>query len=147
MATSYSVGHAMRRRKGIPSNPLETVGKSMARNNPTPNEAIAAGGTDNARVPMGMDAYAVSPAPVLLGTLEPKHNVQAGDPNGMGSKQNHVNVLYNERQGASYVVKAMFSPTIDPAAGPTMANARIVPSVAGRQNPNFFNGNADAYQE
>lgn len=143
MATSYSVGHAMRRRKGIPSNPLETAGKSMARSNPTPGEAIAAGGPDNARVPM--DAYAVSPAPVLTGTLVPKKNVQAGDPNGMGSKQNHANILYDERHGASYTVKAMFSPTIDPAAGATMANARIIPSVAGRANPNFQGGEQASY--
>ena len=143
MATSYSVGHAMRRRSGIPSNPLETAGKSMARNNPTPGEHISANGSNNARV--AMDPYAVTPAPVLTGALIPKKSVQAGDPTGMGSKQNRVNISYDERHGASYTVKAMFSPTIDPAAGATMANARIVPSVSGRQNPNFQMGEQSSY--
>jgi hypothetical protein len=87
---------------------------------------------------MGMDAYSVSPAPALEGTLVPKKNVQAGDPTGMGTKQNRQNI---EKVGASYRVapKASFV-QIDPAAGPTLANARMIPSIQGRSNPNFDSG-------
>lgn len=138
-----SMGHGMRRRIGAPSNHLESAGKSMAnRNIPTSEEsmyALAAKGSP--RIPMGMSAYAVSPAPVLEGSLIPKKNTQAGDPVNPGSKQNHANVLYNERMGASYTVKAMYAPTTDPAAAATMANAKIVPSVHGR---NFSGGIQDA---
>jgi hypothetical protein len=89
---------------------------------------------------MGMSAYTVNPAPALQGSLIPKKNTQAGDPTGMGTKQNHANILYNERLGASYVVKAMYSGTIDPSAGATMANAKIVPSVHGRNFSDGING-------
>ena len=142
MAKWTSLGHAMRRRMGAPSNHLESAGSPMkSRTNPTSDEAayaLAANGSP--RIPMGMSAYYVDPAPVLEGSLIPKKNVQAGDPVNPGSKANHANVLYNERLGASYVVKAMYAPTIDPAAGATMANARIVPSVQGR---NFGGGMQD----
>jgi hypothetical protein len=140
MATNFSVGHGMRRRMGIPSNSLESAGKSMARTTPTTEEHLAATGANSARIPMGMDAYVSTPMPALQGTLMPKHNVQAGDPTGMGTKQNRQNMLYSERLGASYIVKASMGATLDPAAGATMANARIVPSVQGRQNPNFASG-------
>jgi hypothetical protein len=55
----------------------------------------------------------------------------------MGTKVNRENI---ERIGASYHISVPYTPTIDPAAGPTMANARIIPSVAGRANPNFQGG-------
>jgi hypothetical protein len=71
------------------------------------------------------------------GTLVPKKNVQAGDPTNPGSKVNRQNI---ERVGAQYRISVPFTPTIDPAAGPTMANARIVASVSGRSNPNFESG-------
>lgn len=144
MATQYSVGHGMRRRSGIPSNPLEAAGPSMVRNHNTHEEhyenASAAG---SHRVAIGNDAYAVSPAPALEGTLVPKKNVQAADPTGAGSKQNRKNI---ERIGATYRVqpKSTFV-QLDPSAGPTMANARIVPSVQGRENPNFESGIQAAY--
>jgi len=130
MATQYSVGHGMRRRSGIAPNYLEAAGKSMARKHMTSDEAFASaqqGGS--ARIPMGMDAYSVTATPALTGTPVPKKNVQAGDPTNPGSKANRVNM---ENIGASYRVTAAFTPTIDPAAGPTMRSARIVPSVAGR---------------
>jgi hypothetical protein len=75
----------------------------------------------------------------LQGILVPKKSTQAADPTA-GGKANKVNVPYQERLGAQYRVTVPFTPTIDPAAGPTMANARIVPSVAGRANPNFEAG-------
>lgn len=127
MASWTSLGHAMRRRVGAPSNHLESAGKSMTRNHPTHHEAYeAAAEVGSPRIPMGT-------APVLKGTLVPKKNTQAADPANPGSKANRTNI---ERIGATYRVSVPFTPTIDPAAGPTMANARIIPSVQGR-NGNF----------
>ena len=151
MATSYSVGHGMRRRGGsTPSSYTEAAGKSMARNHATTDEAMTqAAAMGSPRATMGMDAYNVSAAPALAGTPVPKKNLQAGDPTGMGTKANHANVLYNEKLGASYRVTVPFTPTIDPAAGPTMQSARVVPSISGRENPNFESGiqGASSYQE
>jgi hypothetical protein len=140
MATQYSVGHGMRRRSGIPSNPLEAAGKSMARMHKTSDEAHSdAAAAGSVRVPIG----AAAPAPALQGTLVPKKNVQAADPTNPGSKQNRQNI---EVLGATYMVqpKTTFV-QLDPAAGPTMANARIIPSVAGRAVPNFESGNEASY--
>jgi hypothetical protein len=81
-------------------------------------------------------------APALQGTLIPRHNTQSADPSNPGSKANRQNI---ERMGAQYRITVPFTPTIDPAAGPTMANARIIPSVAGRANPNFEGGKDDSY--
>jgi hypothetical protein len=117
----------MRRRTGAPTNHLESAGKSVKnRNHATHEEAYeAASSVGSPRIPMGA-------APALQGTLVPKKNTQAADPTA-GGKANRQNI---ERIGASYRITVPFTPTIDPAAGPTMANARIVPSVAGR-TPNF----------
>jgi hypothetical protein len=75
-----------------------------------------------------------TPAP--QGTLVPKKSGKGVDPTA-GGKANRKNI---ERIGAQYRVTVPFTPTIDPAAGPTMANARIVPSVQGRVAPNFDSG-------
>jgi hypothetical protein len=123
MATPFSVGHAMRRRSGIPSSPLEAVGNMKTRSHVTHNEAY------DAAAQVGSPRLPISAAPALTGTLVPKKNTQAGDPTNPGSKANRQNI---ERIGASYRVSVPLTPTIDPAAGPTMANARIVPSIAGR---------------
>lgn len=76
------------------------------------------------------------------GIMVPRKNTQAADPTA-GGKANRVNV---EKIGATYRVqpKATYV-QIDPAAGPTMANARIVPSVQGRISPNFESGNQASY--
>jgi len=141
MANWASMGHGMRRRTGTPSNHHESAGKSMSRKHATSDEAMSAAATAGSpRATMGMDAYSVNAAPTLEGTLVPKKGVQAGDPTGMGTKVNKANVPYNEKLGASYRVSVPFTPTIDPAAGPTMQSARIVPSISGRENPNFESG-------
>ncbi len=146
MATQYSVGHGMRRRNGTPSNPL-SAGMNMARNHKTADEHhadAAMAGSHRIAVGQGspdMSVYGqmdeINPAQ-MQGTLMPKKNVQAGDPVNPGSKANRVNM---EKIGASYRVapKATFV-QLDPAAGPTMANARLVPSISGRANPNFEAG-------
>lgn len=141
MANWTDMGHGMRRRAGAPTNHHEAAGKNMARNHKTSDEAHdMAKGMGSARIPMGMDAYQVTPSQIPTGTQIPKKNVQAADPTGMGSKGNRVNVPYNESLGAKYRVSVPFTPTIDPAAGPTMASARVVPSISGRANPNFESG-------
>lgn len=147
MASWASVGHAMRRRMGAPSNHHESAGKSMARNNPTPEEVLAsAAHAGSPRKYMGFDAARfnnVSGSPVA-GSLVPDKNMQAGDPTA-GGKANRANVpagnaVQSERMGARYRVGVSFPAPMSPEAGATMANARIVPSVQGRQNPNFGSG-------
>jgi hypothetical protein len=105
----------------------------MARYHQTSDEAHAdAAAMGSARIPMG----ALVP-PTFTGTLVPKKNVQAGDPTNPGSKANRQNI---EQIGASYRITANMGASVDPSAGPTMANAKIVPSVAGRATPNFYSG-------
>jgi hypothetical protein len=142
MAKWTSMGHGMRRRAGLPDNHHESAGANMReRNHPTHHEAYAAAAEiGSSRIPVGDSTYQASTAPALQGTLVPKKSLQAGDPTGMGTKQNKQNVPYNERQGAQYRITVPFTPTIDPAAGPTMQSAKVVPSVAGRVNPNFQSG-------
>ena len=141
MATWTSLGHAMRRRMGAPSSHLESAGKSMKKDI-SPEQIVASG----ARAYMGSDANKfnnVSGTPAV-GKLMPKKNTQASDPTA-GGKANKKNVsagnaASSERMGARYRTSVNFAPTIDPAAGPTMASARTVPSVSGRQAPNFNDG-------
>ena len=142
MARASVQGHAMRRRTGAPSNYLETAGKSMSRSIPTSDEHYAAhAAAGSAKIPMGANDYNVEPVMPVVGTLMPKKNVQAGDPTNPGSKGNRANLPYQqERLGAAYTPKANFLMTVDPAAGATMRSAKIVPSVAGRQTPNFGMG-------
>lgn len=149
MATWTSLGHAMRRRMGAPSNHLEAAGKGMNKNIMTPEEVIAS--AEHANSPrkyvgqsLGFDA--VKPE---RGTLIGKKNKQAGDPTA-GGKANRKNVLAgnaaaSERMGARYATSVKFPKGTEPAAGPTMANAKVVPSVAGRQAPNFDAGMSDNY--
>ena len=119
----------------------------MARNHKTSDEHhadAAMAGSHRIAVGQGspdMSVYGqmdeINPAQ-MQGTLMPRKNTQAGDPTNPGSKANRVNI---EKIGATYRVapKATFV-QLDPAAGPTMANARIVPSISGRANPNFEAG-------
>jgi hypothetical protein len=99
-------------------------------------EAAAA---NSVRIPIG----GAQPMPALSGTPVPRKNVQAGDPTNPGSKANRQNI---EKVGATYRVQPNTSfAVVDPTLGPTMANARIIPSVMGRQAPNFQSGEQDAY--
>jgi hypothetical protein len=150
MANWADQGHGMRRRTGAPSNHFESVGNMKSRKHQTAAEAMVSSGPQNARVSMGMSTFAVDPAATMnsvdelnpkqmRGTLIPKKSTQAGDPTA-GGKANHANVPYTERLGSSFRVKAVMGKQIDPAAGATMANARIVPSIQGRANPNFDAG-------
>lgn len=139
MASWADQGHAMRRREGNPSSHLESAGKSTARSHQTSDEAYeSAGKTMSSRVPMtdgGMSSVdEINKSQMKMkGTLVKKKSTQAADPT-YGGKANRTNI---EKAGASYRITAKVdSPLVDPTVGPTMANARTVPSVRGR-NTNF----------
>lgn len=144
MPSWSDLGHAMRRRMGAPSSHHESVGASMKKNFMTPEEVIAsAEHANSARKYVGMTTNVtdLSTKP-LKGKLMPKKNTQAAEPM-YGTKVNRKNVSAgnagSERAGAKYRVTAKM-PSVDPTAGPTLANAKMVPSVAGRQAPNFGDG-------
>jgi len=143
MARASKLGHAMRRRMGVPSSYSQTAGKNMDRMHKTSDEHYADhSAAGSARIPMGSDVYNVEAVAPEMGTLIPKKNVQAGDPVNPGSKSGRRTPVLNpggERLGAAYAPKATYA-TIDPAAGLTMRNARVIPSVAGRATPNFGMG-------
>ena len=157
------MGHAMRRRIGAPSNHFESAGPTNGRSHDTSEEQYEdAKGKNSPRAsigdePMGsheyvensmspeqdVDMYESKAAKPAKGKMMPKGNRQAQDPTIM-NKANRSNVMA-ERGGAQYRVSVPYTPTNDPAAGPTMANARTVPSVQGRQNPNFKGGMESVY--
>ena len=146
MASWTSVGHAMRRRMGAPSNHHEEKGRIMARNHMTPEEVISsAEHAGSARRYVGQSVgFSAPSATPATGKLMPKKNTQAADPTA-GGKANRKNVsagdaVASERMGARYRTAVNFAPSIDPAAGPTMASAKAVRSVSGRQAPNFGDG-------
>jgi hypothetical protein len=155
------MGHAMRRRVGAPSNHLEAAESDNTRYHDTLDEHYEdAKQANSPRIPIGYeekeeghamisdrqdaDDYTANAASPEKGTLMPKHNVQAMDPTA-GGKANRSNVLYNEELGASYRVSVSTPATVDPTVGPTMANSRVIPSVMGRQNPNFMDALNDQY--
>ena len=158
MAKWVDMGHAMRRRIGAPSNHLESAGPTAGRVHETSEEQYETAKAQNSprtsigEEPMGSDNIENSMSPKqdadkyegkAAGKAVPRKNTQYQDPTA-GGKANRSNVLYNERLGAQYRVTVPFTPTVDPVAGPTMANARVVPSVQGRQNPNFQGGISDS---
>lgn len=142
MASWSDIGHGMRRRMGAPSNHVEAAGVSMSRSHATSDEAaVSASANGSARATMGMDAYTLAPTGRTAGALVPRKNTQAADPTS-GGKANRTPI---ERIGASYRITASMGPQHDPTTGPTMANARIIPSIQGRENPNFESGIKSTY--
>jgi hypothetical protein len=136
---------------GAPSNHHEAAGKSMSRNNMTPEEVLAsAEHANSARKYVGQvtGVANMSGAP-SKGTLMPKKNTQAGDPVG-NTKANKKNVLagnavQSERMGARYSIGAKLGGVHSIEATATMMNARIVPSVSGKNAPNFEAGIDSTY--
>jgi hypothetical protein len=128
----------MRRRMGAPTNHHEAAGKSMSKDL-TPEQVIASG----ARAYMGSAAggFTSPSATPAVGKLMPKKNTQAADPT-INDKANRVNI---ERKGAQYRITAKMPAPINIEAAATMANAKIVPSVMGKQTPNFNNGVDSTY--
>ena len=144
MATWTSVGHAMRRRMGASSNHLESAGKKM--NVPSPEQITASG----ARAYMGSAAggFTAPSATPVVGKLMPKKNTQSADPSIMGAKPQRAFVQIDassERKGAQHRITARMPAPTNIEASSTMMNARIIPSVAGRQKPNFNSGVDSTY--
>ena len=145
MALWQSMGHAMRRRMGAPSSHLESVGKSMSKSVPTTQEILASAAHSNSpRRYVGMDVASAAVVKPSRGKLMAKKNTQAADPTA-GGKANRKNVSAGnaaqaERLGARYTIGVNFPVGTEPAAAATMANAKVVPSIAGRQAPNFGDG-------
>ena len=153
MAKWTSLGHAMRRRMGVPSSHLESAGTPMAsRSVPTPEEIISsAEHKQSPRRYIGQGAYTAENVSAQPGNTIPvaRKNTQAGDPTA-GGNAHRSNVLagdaaQSERAGAKYSITQKYPAGTEPAAGPTMQSARIVPSVAGRQSPNFRSGSESVY--
>lgn len=147
MASWASIGHGMRRRSGLPSSHHESAGENMNRQHHTSDEVHEmAQNAGSARIPMGDDAYGNQTDELntgeFAGMMVPRQNVQAGDPSNPGSKQNRVNI---ERIGATYRIEASTMGLMDPTLGPTQQGGRIVPSVMGRNAPNFYSGEQDSY--
>jgi hypothetical protein len=128
----------MRRRTGTPSSYTEAAGTSMARFHNTSEENYEeAAAANSVRIPIG----GAQPMPALSGTPVPRKNTQAADPTNPGSKANRQNI---ERVGATYRIQPKTGAgVVDPAVGPTMANARVIPSVMGREG-NFNPGSYEA---
>lgn len=147
MANWSDMGHAMRRRNGAPSHHLQSAGKSMSRNIVTPEEVLAsAAHSASPRQYVGSATSGfnnVSGTPEK-GTLVGKKNVQASDPTA-GGKTNRTNIpagdaTQSERMGAKYNIGVKYPAHHSAESAPTMASARSVRSVAGRQAPNFGDG-------
>lgn len=148
MAVWSDMGHAMRRRMGAKSSHRESVGNSMNRNLMTPEEVLASVDYSNSpRRYVGMDAnkFTNVSAQPERGTLVPKKHGKAGDPTGYGKGNDkrtpvQVNASNSERMGARFSIGAKFPAIYSAEAAATMGNAKIIPSIAGRQNPNFGMG-------
>lgn len=147
MANWRSAGHAIRRRQGSPAAHSESVGIGGRVNLPTPEEALAGmARVGSPRVPMGNDAI---PSPVaippLRGTLVAKKGNAKGGAAWEGPAGSRSQVLASsEKSGASYRVKAVTPPMIDPAAGATQANGKIIASAIKRGD-SFIDGSNGAY--
>lgn len=152
MANWSSLGHAVRRRMGLSSSHLESAGTMKNRNIDTPEEVLAsAAHSASPRRYVGMDYSGVTnvSAKPLKGKLMPKKNTQAADPivNNKANRKNVSagNAAQSERMGARYVVGAKFPAVHSAEAAATMANAKVVPSVTGRQSPDFNYGAKSGY--
>lgn len=152
MANWSSMGHAMRRRMGLSSSHSESAGNMKNRNIDTPEEVLAsAAHSASPRRYVGMDYSGVTnvSAKPLKGKLMPKGNKQASDPTIM-NKANRKNVsagnaAQSERMGARYTIGAKFPAVHSVEASATLGNAKVVPSVAGRQSPDFNSGAKSGY--
>lgn len=153
MANWRSSGSAVRRREGAPASHMDSLGVGARVSLPTPEEALAGmARVGSPRIPMGMSAITdfanAQAVPPLRGTLVPKTGNAKGDvdPYAIPGMEIRDNVpIQSPRSGASYRVKAVVPPTIDPAATATQANGRIVPSAMTR-SASWGDGMMGAYK-
>lgn len=150
MASWRTAGNALRRRMGAPSNHFDSVGIGGRVNLPTPEEALAGmARVGSPRVPMGNDAIMdfanANAVPPLRGELvEKTGNAKGGDPTPpTGAPREQVPASV-ERSGASFRIRTVTPPMVDPAAGATQANGKIVPPVM-RRSDSFGDGAEGSY--
>lgn len=134
-------GQAARRRSGAPSNMYDSTAPGV---DPCGRQSCddaynAAADSGSPRIPMGAAGFTnVSGAPSPNTLPRPKGGAKGGDlsaaPAGRKSQ------VLAERSGAAYGIRVKSPAPFDVAAAPTMANARVVKSVSGRQAPNFAGG-------
>jgi len=109
--------------------------------NPSPEQILAS----TPREEVGTSAYTASvKGDYSHETLRPRHTV-AGDPAfqpGGGGR----NPVIDENIGAAYIksVKYGLNRPIDPAAGSTMQNAKVVPPRISREPGDFDSGSFEA---
>jgi len=131
MSDYRKMGHAMRRRAGAASSHMDGAGSKNSVSLPDNLQDMISKGS--ARLSVG----------AVVGKLMPKKNTQSADPAVMGAKPRRspvkVDAGSSERLGAKHTISAKM-PTIDPAAGATMSNARVVPSTMGARQG--FSGSA-----
>ena len=144
MADWRSAGHAIRRRQGAPSAHTWSVPNGGRVDLPTPEEALAGmARVGSPRIPMGSSAIPnPNVVPILRGTLMPKTNQSKSQNPVLGPTNHRGNV--QETMGAAYKVGVSYPPMIDPSAGATQANGKIVPS-AMRRGDSFSDGSNGAY--
>ena len=146
MANWRSAGHAIRRRQGAPAAHNLSAGVGGRVNLPTPEEALAGmARVGSPRVPMGNDVIPrVGVVTPLRGTEVPKKgNAKGGAPwEGPTGSRGQIS---QERLGASHTVSVVTPPMIDPAAGATQANGKIIPSAISRVD-SFGDGADGSYK-
>ncbi len=153
MANWSDMGHAMRRRMGLSASHSESAGNMKNRNIDTPEEILnSSAHMSSPRRYVGMDYSGVAnvSGKPLKGKLIPKGNRQAADPTGGVTKVNRKNVsagnaAQSERMGARYTITTKFPAVHSIEASATLGNAKIVPSSAGRQAPDFNYGAQSGY--
>lgn len=91
----------------------------------------------------GGTKFSAPSASPKVGKTVPKGNAAAGDPTASGTKTNRSGVMA-ERNGAAHTIITNIVKQNDPAAGATLANAKILPSAIHRGG-NFEAGLDSAY--
>ena len=109
-------------------------------------DAALAAEYSQGRQPEGREetSFSSPSAGPLMGTLEPRKNVQAGDPTAAGTRVARPNRLMSsvERNGAAHTIVTSILKANEPSAGATLANARIIPATTKR---NFSGGIGSSY--
>ena len=77
------------------------------------------------------------------GTLIKKKNTAAGDPYAQPKPSRKFVTSQGARGGARYGISVNYTASIDPSAGATQSNGRIIKSAKNRQSPSFSEGAAN----
>ena len=105
--------------------------------------AVAAGNTQGRKVEgPGVSFTNASGAASANTKLEPRNDVQAGDPTAAGTRVARPNrpMSAAERNGAAHTIVTSIVKQNEPSAGATLANARVIPAATKRS----FSGGIDS---